>query len=89
MLRYNNLSKDAGKKIWEWFIERACTFKGLAKVKPNKLNRLVNSKLNGWQVSYYISTTSLTNLLALDQEHCGNSICVGHEGEELRVLFSS
>jgi hypothetical protein len=61
MLRYDDLSKDAGKKIWERFIERARTSQGPAKVKPDELNRLVNSKLNGRQVSYYVSTASLTN----------------------------
>jgi len=51
MLRYDDLSKDAGRKIWERFIERARTSQGPAKVKPDELNRLVNSKLNGRQVS--------------------------------------
>jgi hypothetical protein len=41
MLKYDDLSKDAGKKIWEQFIERARTSKGPAKVKLDELNRLL------------------------------------------------
>jgi hypothetical protein len=51
MFKYKDLSKAAGRQIWERFIERACTSKGLVEVKPNELDSLVNTKLNGWQVS--------------------------------------
>jgi hypothetical protein len=61
MLRYDDLSKDAGRKIWERFIERARTSQGSAKVKPDELNRLVNSKLNGRQVSYLLCIHSVLN----------------------------
>jgi hypothetical protein len=61
MLRYDDLSKDAGKKIWERFIERACTPQELAKVKPDEFNRLVNSKLNGRQASYLLCIHSVLN----------------------------
>jgi len=61
MLRYDNLSKDAGKKIWERFIEQARTPQGPAKVKPDELKRLVNSKLNGRQVSYLLCIHNFPN----------------------------
>jgi hypothetical protein len=60
-MRYDDLSKDAGRKIWERFIERARTSQGPAKVKPNELNSLVNSKLNGRQVSYLLYIHSVLN----------------------------
>jgi hypothetical protein len=51
MFKYDDLSKVARRQIWERFIERARTSKGPAEVKPEELDRLVNSKLNGRQVS--------------------------------------
>jgi hypothetical protein len=59
MLRYDDLSKDAGRHIWERFIEQARTSQGPAKVKPDELNRLVNSKLNGRQASYLLCIHSV------------------------------
>jgi SpoVK/Ycf46/Vps4 family AAA+-type ATPase len=50
VLRYDDLSKDAGKKIWEQFIKMANTSKGPARISVEELNLLVNSKLNGRQV---------------------------------------
>jgi hypothetical protein len=49
ILKYNNLSKEAGKKIWEQFIERAGI--GQGSIKADKLNCLVNNKLNSRQVN--------------------------------------
>jgi hypothetical protein len=51
MFKYDDLSKAAGRQIWERFIERARTSIGPAEVKPEELDRLVNNKLNGRQVS--------------------------------------
>jgi hypothetical protein len=51
MFKYDDLSKAAGRQIWEQFIERARTTKRPVEVKPEDLNRLVNNKLNGRQVS--------------------------------------
>jgi len=50
MLRYDDLSKDAGKKVWEKFIERAITSQGPAVISSEEFKRLVNSKLNGRQI---------------------------------------
>jgi len=47
MFKYEDLSKAAGRQIWERFIERV----GPTKVKPEELELLVNNKLNGRQVS--------------------------------------
>ena len=50
MLRYGDLSNDAGKKVWALFIETANTPQGAAKISSAELQLLVNSKLNGRQV---------------------------------------
>lgn len=47
MFKYDNLSKAAGRQIWERFIERAHTSEGPAVVEPEELDLLVNNKLNG------------------------------------------
>jgi SpoVK/Ycf46/Vps4 family AAA+-type ATPase len=52
MLRYDDLSKEAGRKIWQLFLQRAIIRQGPAEVKPDELKRLVNSKLNGRQVRF-------------------------------------
>jgi hypothetical protein len=49
MFKYNDLSKKARRKIWEQFIERADIAQ--RSIKADKLNCLVNNKLNGQQVS--------------------------------------
>ena len=51
MFKYDDLSKAAGRQIWELFIKRARTSEGPAEVEPDELDRLVNTKLNGRQVS--------------------------------------
>lgn len=51
MLRYGDLTKDAGKKVWELFIEKASTSQGPANISVAELKILVNCKLNGRQVS--------------------------------------
>ena len=56
MYKYNDLNKAARRQIQEQFIKRACIFKGLVEVEPDELDRLVNNKLNGWQVSQQLST---------------------------------
>jgi len=65
MLRYDDLSKDAGKKVWEKFIERAITSQGPAVISSEEFKRLVNSKLNGRQVRVIcsISLFSVANSL--------------------------
>jgi hypothetical protein len=81
--------KYAGRKIWEQLIKRVHTPQGPAKVKPDELNRLVNSKLNGRQVSYLLCIQNVLNLpSASDQEHYGNSAGFGYGGGELHALFS-
>jgi hypothetical protein len=49
MLKYDDLSKEAGRKIWEQFIERAGIAQG--EIEANELKCLVNNKLNGRQAS--------------------------------------
>lgn len=51
MFKYDNLTKEAGKQIQNRFIKKANTLKGLAEVKLEELDRLVNNKLNSQQVS--------------------------------------
>jgi len=51
MFKYDNLTKEAGRQIWNWFIEKAHTTKGPVEVKPEELDCLVNNQLNGRQVS--------------------------------------
>jgi len=64
MFKYDDLSKDAGRKIWENFIERARTSQVPVKIEPEELNRLVNSKLNGQQVSLLPCTKHSTKRTA-------------------------
>jgi hypothetical protein len=45
MLKYDELSKESRRKIWEQFIKRAGIAQG--SIKADKLNCLVNNKLNG------------------------------------------
>jgi hypothetical protein len=51
MLRYDKLDQAARTTIWGHFLDRACTFKGPAEIKPEELSRLVTVKFNGRQVS--------------------------------------
>jgi SpoVK/Ycf46/Vps4 family AAA+-type ATPase len=63
MLRYGDLSKAAGKKIWELFFKTANTSQGPPCISDEELKRLVNSKLNGRQVRdfYGICTVPLAD----------------------------
>jgi SpoVK/Ycf46/Vps4 family AAA+-type ATPase len=54
MLKYDDLSKEAEKKIWKQFLLKACTSKGPAIVSDEELTHLVNNKLNGRQVCLHI-----------------------------------
>jgi len=49
MLRYGDLTKDAGMKVWKQFIATANTPRG-ARISNSKLERLISTKLNGRQV---------------------------------------
>ena len=51
MLRYDDLNQAARTTIWKHFLNRACTSKGQAEIKPDELSRLVTGKFNGRQVS--------------------------------------
>jgi hypothetical protein len=53
MLRYDDLTKEAGKKIWQLFIERASTSYGSTCISSEELNLLVNNKFNGRQVRLF------------------------------------
>jgi SpoVK/Ycf46/Vps4 family AAA+-type ATPase len=50
MLRFDELDIKSRRSIWNTFLNRANTPKGPADIKPSKLNRLVEVKLNGRQV---------------------------------------
>jgi hypothetical protein len=50
MLRYGDLTKDAGRKVWKQFIATANTSQGAARIDDAELQLLVNSKLDGRQV---------------------------------------
>jgi hypothetical protein len=58
MLRYGDLSKAAGKKVWELFMKTANTSQGPPRINADELKCLVNCKLNGRLVRdfYGIST---------------------------------
>jgi hypothetical protein len=49
MLRYGDLTKDAGRKVWKQFIATANTPRG-ARISNSELERLISTKLNGRQV---------------------------------------
>jgi SpoVK/Ycf46/Vps4 family AAA+-type ATPase len=49
-LRYDDLESKARRNIWETFLKRARTSQGPPKIKPEELDRLVASQLNGRQV---------------------------------------
>jgi len=51
IFKYDNLTKEARRQIWNWFIEKAHTTKRLVEVKPEELDCLVNNQLNSRQVS--------------------------------------
>jgi hypothetical protein len=61
MLRYGDLTKDAGRKVWKQFIAIANTSQGGARISNSELERLISTKLNGRQVrdSCGISSVSL------------------------------
>jgi len=50
MLKYGDLTRDAGTKVWKQFIAIAKTSQGEAKISDAELKLLVSSKLNGRQV---------------------------------------
>ncbi|KAF4636545.1 hypothetical protein G7Y89_g1523 [Cudoniella acicularis] len=59
MLRYDDLSKDAGKKVWEQFIKRASMSEGPARINSEELKSLVDSKLNGRQIKNFMVTVDV------------------------------
>ena len=89
MLRFDELDSKARKNIQETFLNRARTSKGLAKITPSELERLVEVKLNGRQVrtSYTILKAFFLNS-PLDQECRGYSARFSHKGEELGTFVS-
>ena len=50
MLRYGDLTKDSGRKVWKQFIATVNTSQGRARISNAELERLVSTKLNGRQV---------------------------------------
>jgi hypothetical protein len=50
ILRYGDLIKDSGKKVWKQFIAIAKKSQGEVRISSTELQRLVSSKLNGRQV---------------------------------------
>ncbi|PMD21103.1 P-loop containing nucleoside triphosphate hydrolase protein [Hyaloscypha hepaticicola] len=56
MLRYGDLIKDSGKKVWKQFIVIAKTSQGEARISSTELQRLVSSKLNGRQIKNVMAT---------------------------------
>ena len=74
MLRYDDLSKDAGKKVWALFIETANRSRGEARISDAELQLLISSKLHGRQVRASYSTSRHLGLRsAVDQECHGYS----------------
>ncbi len=62
LFKYDDLSKEAGQKVWEQFLNRPRKFGGPTKITPKELEWLVNGKLNGRQASWLlVSHTSLAN----------------------------
>jgi SpoVK/Ycf46/Vps4 family AAA+-type ATPase len=53
MLKYNSLSKDERREIWKHFLEKAHTYQGAAEISDQEFGRMVNSQLNGRQVSLW------------------------------------
>jgi hypothetical protein len=60
MLRYGDLTKDAGKKVWELFIRKANISQGPANISVAELKLLVNSKLNSRQVREFCAISSFS-----------------------------
>lgn len=61
MLKYGDLTQDAGKKIWELFIESANTSQGPTNISSAELKLLVNSKHNGKQVRDFCGISSVSS----------------------------
>ncbi|KAG9231368.1 hypothetical protein BJ875DRAFT_469707 [Amylocarpus encephaloides] len=72
MLRYGDLTKDAGKKVWELFIRKANTSQGPANISVAELKLLVNSKLNGRQIKNVMATA---RALAMKEK---SRVCFSH-----------
>jgi len=89
MLRYSDLTKNAGKKVWELFIGNVNISQGSANISVAELKFLVNCKLNSRQVSTPVPYFLLLGLhSALDQECYGYSACFGYKGEESGLFLS-
>ncbi|KAF2259125.1 hypothetical protein CC78DRAFT_82737 [Lojkania enalia] len=52
MPRYDELSSDARKQIWDHFLSRSHTANGAPNIRDEEFERLVSSKLNGPQVAF-------------------------------------
>jgi SpoVK/Ycf46/Vps4 family AAA+-type ATPase len=50
MLKYEELSSEARKRIWGQFLSQMRTTYGAPNIRDEELERLVSSKLNGRQV---------------------------------------
>lgn len=50
-VKYDNLTKDARREIWSYFLSKANTHQGPATVRDSQLRRLESMALNGRDVS--------------------------------------
>ena len=75
LVRYDDLTKAAGQRIWELFLDRPCAYGEPTKITPEELNRLVNSKLNGRQVSLLLVAPAF---LANSQSQIKNVMAIAH-----------
>lgn len=50
ILRYGDLTKDAGRKVWKQFIATANTSQGRVRISNLELECLISTKLNSRQV---------------------------------------
>jgi SpoVK/Ycf46/Vps4 family AAA+-type ATPase len=89
MLRYGDLSKVAGKKVWELFMKTSNTSQGPPRINADELKRLVNCKLNGRLVRDFYGIPTVP--LADNRFQIKNVMATAHalaKKEKSRVCFS-
>ncbi|KAJ5654994.1 ATPaseAAA-typecore [Penicillium lividum] len=62
-VKYDNLTKDARREIWSYFLSKANTHQGPATVRDSQLRRLESMALNGRDIK---NITSIAHALASD-----------------------
>ncbi|KAJ5655018.1 ATPaseAAA-typecore [Penicillium lividum] len=65
-IKYENLTKDARREIWSYFLSKANTHQGPATVRDAQLRRLESMALNGRDIK---NITSIAHALASDDGH--------------------